>query len=207
MTLLLFALPPALGAVIQNYRYGVSLIWVCVTISILIIFLGIQNDKLYRDYLTGLYNRRQLDNFLMTKSKTDGKMIGGLMIDINDFKSINDRFGHKSGDEALQSTAKILTDTFGKDIFISRYGGDEFVVIIETHDEHELEEAVIRLSKNIEMFNNESHAKYELSFSIGYDCCPVDDLSSFIEHIDSLMYTHKQNTKPEKPLKMEGESI
>jgi diguanylate cyclase (GGDEF)-like protein len=121
------------------------------------------------------------------------------MIDINDFKSINDRFGHKCGDEALQYTAAILTDTFGKDAFISRYGGDEFVVIIETYDEKELEKAVSLLRKNINEFNTKSKNKYELTVSIGYDSCPVDDLSMFIEHIDSLMYTHKQNTKPEKP--------
>lgn len=195
LPLLAFALPPTIGSVIQNFNYGVSLIWVCVTISILIIFLGIQNDRLYRDYLTGLYNRRQLDNFLLTKAQAQGGMISGLMIDIDDFKSINDKYGHKSGDEALISSARILTDTFGKDSFISRYGGDEFVVIIETKDEQELKAAVNKLLSNVERFNRERQAEYTLRFSIGYDLCTTDDISSFIERIDKLMYSHKKSSR------------
>ena len=62
--LLLFAVPPLVGGVLQVLFYGIQLVWVSTTISVLIISLNIQNDQLYIDHLTGLNNRRQLDYFL-----------------------------------------------------------------------------------------------------------------------------------------------
>jgi len=113
--ILAFAFPPFVGMVIQSIFYGLSLIWVCVTISILIIFLNIQNYELYTDYLTGLFNRRQLDNFLLqVQSDAEEHLLAGIMIDLDSFKAINDVYGHDAGDEALRQTAVILKRTFRK---------------------------------------------------------------------------------------------
>jgi GGDEF domain-containing protein len=67
LPLLVFSVPPLIGGVIQALYFGISLTWICVTLSILIIFINIQNSQLYTDYLTGLNNRRQLDNYLQQR--------------------------------------------------------------------------------------------------------------------------------------------
>ncbi len=109
---------------------------VCATLSLLIIYINIQNTQLYKDYLTDLYNRRQFDNYIRAKiNSSNNKRIAGFMIDIDSFKKINDVYGHDYGDTALKSTAKILRDTFSDNDFIARYGGDEFVVVVELNDD------------------------------------------------------------------------
>lgn len=195
LPLLLFSLPPIIGAIIQDTFYGVSLIWICLTFSILMVFVSIQNELLFRDYLTNLFNRRQLDNFLQLKLQTNGKKLGGIMIDINSFKEINDFYGHISGDEALKYTAEILKKTFRKRDFVARYGGDEFIIILEIQDSAELVAAVARLKDNVESFNKKKILPFEFRLSIGYDVYPGDNMNDFIRHIDDLMYWDKQNSK------------
>ena len=151
ITLAFFPIPPIIGGIIQTAFYGVSLIWVAATVSLLTIFINFQNDQLNTDFLTGLYNRRQLEDYLQIKCQnTKSKVIAGLMLDLDFFKEINDTYGHNSGDEALKYVADILKQTFRKNDFIARFGGDEFVVILEINVKAELEKAVSRLMKTLQ---------------------------------------------------------
>lgn len=191
----IFMLPVIVGGLIQTLFYGVSLIWVCATISILIIFINIQNAKLYTDHLTGLFNRRQLDRYLQNKVQNiDRGWLAGLMIDIDSFKSINDKYGHSAGDQALIDTSEILKKTFRKNDFISRYGGDEFVVIMSIQKKADLQKAIDRLNVNVALFNAQKVSPYSISLSIGYDCFLDDadqNTKAFLEHLDTLMYREK----------------
>lgn len=194
--MLLFAFPPVVGAIVQTRFYHVSLIWVCVTISIFIVFINIQNHQLYTDYLTGLFNRRELDNYLhQIQGYTEERLLAGLMIDLDSFKSINDLYGHDVGDEALRCAAKILKSTFRKNDFIARYGGDEFVVLMDVTEVSALNRAVLRLKENIKQFNAQKAVPYTLSLSVGYDLytpMPGFTLQKFLKHLDGLMYQEKQ---------------
>lgn len=194
---LAFAVPPVIGGVLQAIFYGFSLIWPCVTVSILIIFINIQNDQLYRDYLTGLYNRRQLDRYLQFPlSQITTGVLAGIMMDLNSFKMINDIYGHSAGDEALQQTADILKKTFRKNDFIARYGGDEFIVLAAVRDKDDLQRAVGRLRSAVDMFNMLSSLPYSISLSIGFELYNPDShpsLQNFLRHLDTLMYKDKQN--------------
>lgn len=199
-TLLFFPVPPFIGTVIQMFFYGVSLIWTCTTISSLLIFIKYQNSQLNTDYLTGLYNRRQLDNYLHTKAQNaNGKLLAGLMIDLNFFKAINDTYGHHAGDEALTYVADILKETFRMSDFIARYGGDEFIVIMEINNRQDLERALARLHENVGKFNAKKLAPYAISLSIGCDICPdaCPDTARFIKRIDALMYEDKNKQHDE----------
>jgi diguanylate cyclase (GGDEF)-like protein len=198
LPILLFPIPPLLGSLIQNFFFGVSLIWVCATISILVVFINIQNTQLYTDHLTGLYNRRQLDHYIMEKLKNREGALAGIMLDIDGFKKINDVFGHETGDLALEHTAKILRDTFRRDDFIARYGGDEFVVMLKMENSSDLITAIERLNDNIRKFNARKVFPFEINLSVGYDYynyMPGATMQEFFRHIDSLMYEDKLSRK------------
>lgn len=204
--LILFVLPPGIGSFIQYMYYGVSLMWVCMTVSVFLIYINIQNDRLYKDYLTGVFNRRQLDFYLQQRLQYGirKRTFAGFMIDIDSFKNINDVFGHNAGDRALMHTAEIIRRTFGKNSFIARYGGDEFVVITEVRKATALISAVDVLNKNINEFNKGAHEPYAIDLSVGYD---VEDNRSgvtpieFLERIDKKMYLNKQKTQDDGTVK------
>ena len=192
--LLFFPLPPALGAIVQFLYPGLSLIWAAATLSIFLAFINIQKTQMNIDYLTGVYNRRYLDKYLQVITKTCGnKRIAGIMIDIDYFKIINDAYGHEEGDEALKYTAQILRNTFRKMDFIARYGGDEFIVILELDDSSELEAVINRLKNNVKEFNTKKMTPYEIVMSVGYGFYEKDSgISEFLKRIDDLMYMDKK---------------
>lgn len=194
-----FAIPPSIGGIIQVIVSGINIIWIAATLSIFIIFINIQKEQLYTDYLTGVNNRRYLDNFLHTVVRNKGcGLIGGIMIDIDSFKMINDVYGHDQGDEALKHTAQLLKDTFRKTDFIARYGGDEFVIIMEINAQSELITMVQRLKENVSLFNLQELAPYEIHLSIGYDYQVKESKISadgLLKRIDHLMYLDKQKMR------------
>jgi len=194
---LAFAIPPMIGGILQSLFYGLSLVWVCMTISAQIIFINIQNNQLYTDHLTGLYNRRQLDCYLQERIRNGHKkhLLAGMMIDVNSFKEINDRWGHSIGDRALIDTGQILTASFGKEDMICRYGGDEFVIIMEIRETSDLIKAVDKIKKNTEQFNHTKTTPYTINFSIGYAIYDFETnmtAEQFLKDIDSLMYQDKK---------------
>lgn len=195
-----FAVPPLIGGIIQSFCYGVSLIWICMSLSVLIIFINTQYNELSTDHLTGLFNRRQLDCYLqeLANKGACGKLIAGIMIDLDSFKQINDVYGHTAGDQALAYAADILKNTFRKDDFISRYGGDEFIVIIQVESHKNLQNTILRLKQNVIEFNKEKIVPYSINLSIGvdyFDCSTGMSVEQFIKLIDNLMYNDKRNKR------------
>ena len=195
--LVLFPLPPLFAAVIQAHFYGLSLIWSSVTLSLLIIYIYVQNRKLDTDYLTGLFNRKQLDSYLERKIHDiePGHKFSAIMLDIDGFKQINDQYGHVEGDEALEITAKLLQTSLRKRDFLARYGGDEFMVIVDIEDMRTLINSVERINENFANFNLTEAKPYKLTISMGYDIYdyyfPMS-ADQFIQHIDALMYANKK---------------
>jgi diguanylate cyclase (GGDEF)-like protein len=182
------------------FFYGVSYNWTGMMLSLLIIYFNIQNRSLNTDYLTGVYNRRQLDEYINAKIRNsmEGKSFSAILIDIDEFKSINDRFGHETGDEALKDAVSILRKSLRLNDLIARFGGDEFVVILDISSREMLEQAVKRIADNVEDFNNDSQKPYKISFSMGYDVYDVNSKlkpDDFFNHIDMLMYNNKKSRR------------
>lgn len=207
-SLLIFPLAPFFCGIIQVFYYGMSLILPCMVISLLIIFVYIQNNQLYTDHLTGLYNRRRLDTYLgsLKKGERCGK-IGSIMLDIDGFKSINDQYGHSTGDRALVSVASILKKSLGKEGFLARYGGDEFVIIIKVEDISGIEHMVEKIKENFEIYIKKNNLPYRISVSMGYDifgCGEGFSEEYVLNRIDRLMYENKQKRRNvEKQLTIE----
>lgn len=198
--LLTFGIVPAIAGVLQTVYTNKAFLWLGISISCLIIYLNIQNVEINEDYLTGLYNRRQLDVHLKhcIRELGEDELIFMIMIDINFFKKINDTYGHIEGDKALKYAADILIDSFRSEDFIVRYAGDEFVIITKLKDENCKGEIINRLRRKFAEFSESDITPYEISVSFGYDIYDPElkmDADNFIIHVDKLMYKDKERIK------------
>ena len=199
-SLIFFAIPPLIGIILQAIFYGYSLMLNCLALSMLIVFVNIQNRSMYTDYLTGVNNRKKLDIYLREKinSSIENKTFSAIMIDVNDFKSINDTFGHDAGDDALKILVKLLDSCVEEDDFIARFGGDEFCVILNTSDQNILEETVYRIKSCFNKYNQSIKHSYKLEISVGsaiYDYASLMEMEDFQKKLDVLMYQNKEMVK------------
>lgn len=195
-----FVVPTIITSLLAILLYGIALSWVGTTLAIFIIYLFIQSQRLGTDYLTNLNNRRQLNEYLTyhMRGRRNNEKFGIIMMDINQFKQINDSLGHAAGDEVLIALAKILKASFRSGEFISRYGGDEFIVVMSASCLEDVSSAVKRFQSSIDQFNKTNIKSWKLSVSIGYDLYdPALGLSFdvVLNHVDSLMYREK--SKPD----------
>ena len=138
------------------------------------------------DPLTGLYNRR-----ILPKVREIGTVI---MCDIDNFKTINDTFGHEIGDEAIKAVGHTILDNIRVGDVACRYGGDEFLIVFTT-DIHEVIDK--RLKKIAEDINNSFHLpNFPITLSIGVAFNEDDEkLDSLLEKADSALYKSKENGK------------
>lgn len=189
-----YIIPIFIGGVVQSLFYGISVIPTSIAISIAGILASLQNEMIYRDALTGIFNRAYLDYKLKKFEKRSKQDITGLMLDLNDFKRINDEFGHSVGDEALIATTKILQKAIGSHGIVIRYAGDEFIALINTQDESITQTYIDKILRLFENYNQNSGMPYKLSASIGSHKLNLkeESVDSFINTIDSRMYEDKK---------------
>lgn len=195
--LLLFGVIPGVLGTIQTIDPSKSFLWFGVSISILLIYLNVQNSTINVDYLTDLYNRRHLDNYLNSSIREldEREYLFIIMADIDYFKTINDTYGHVEGDRALKYTADLFTSTFRSDDFIARYAGDEFVIILKLDHKNCKEKIISRLRRKFDEFNDANITPYDINISLGYDIYDTKlemDTQEFLKHVDQLMYEDKK---------------
>lgn len=151
------------------------------------------------DELTGVLNRRGFEYFLGEKKRETErfrKTFGILFIDIDDFKQINDTYGHKIGDKVLKMVAEVLKSNLRINDVVARYGGDEFVVIFEITDEDELKVLANRINILINSsFIEDSGNLIKVSVSIGGSISKEGNLERVLEEADRLMYVSKSKGK------------
>jgi len=160
-----------------------------------------QKDKIeylaHHDFLTTLPNRMQFTSKLKEELKT-GKVGTVLLLDIDNFKSINDTLGHAYGDEVLKQISLRLRSIANEDLFVSRFGGDEFLVlisnIVELDDINSYVDKIIKLfDKSFIIDNIENY----IQFSIGITRFPHDsnNIHQLIANADTAMYKAKNSGK------------
>lgn len=134
---------------------------------------------------------------MLSKRRNSKKQYGGLMVDIDNFKGINDVHGHDTGDRVLREVSDVFLKSFRNTDFVSRVGGDEFVAICEIQSITDLEIIVKRIHNHIETINTLKHFPFMISLSIGFDRWDFKNLSKeeFMIHIDKLMYIIKDAKK------------
>ena len=145
------------------------------------------------DDLTGIPNRRALYTKLK-QLKEQKKQFSLVFLDVNDFKLINDTFGHSYGDDVLKKVAQLLTTCCNNSGMIFRQAGDEFILIFEDIDAHLIDATITTIQKNANNLEFVPHQNLTLTFSIGISHFPddTDDIHELIKKADFSMYDSKK---------------
>ena len=186
-----FIIPCMIGTMIQGFFFGVSTIWLCVAIAFIIVYIEIQISISFIDDLSGLYNRKYMNHYLNKLQNDKTKHVYGFMMDINDFKAINDTYGHLKGDYALIQFGIILQHSIDKDSVAIRMGGDEFVIFAKLKSDEEALALKKQIKYNVRQFNIKSKEPFHLSFSIGIAKFNGKNTDAFLSAMDDSMYEAK----------------
>jgi len=146
------------------------------------------------DHLTGLKNRAGIDNYI--RQLNDYKNLVCIIFDIDEFKKINDSYGHQAGDEVLKEVAKISQKYFGEIGIVARYGGDEFIVFIKDEDLHEndTKEIAQKMLYNIQCLEFTT-INTTITVSLGIadtNLSEIEDISELIYQADMNLYKAKR---------------
>lgn len=150
-----------------------------------------------RDFLTGLYNRRSffdLTEKALHFAKRQNSNLSCLMIDIDKFKQINDKFGHSTGDMVLKSLATILTEKIRSSDIVARYGGEEFVVFLQNTDTTDAQVIAEKIRKEVESKHlqiNGIHISYTISIGISQFNANNVSTTAIIDKADKALYDAK----------------
>ncbi len=160
-----------------------------------------QKEKLWtiahHDALTGLPNRLLLDEQLdhaLKNARRNGTMLALMFIDLDNFKDINDSYGHDFGDKVLQHSVQVLKDGLREDDSIYRYGGDEFLLVVENlKSRMDADNIARKILQNFSLPVEFDRHKVLIQFSIGVSLYPEDgdNLKTLLKHADIAMYQAK----------------
>lgn len=149
------------------------------------------------DPLTGVANRRFVEDHLkvcMAQNTRYGWPFGLMFLDIDHFKTVNDQYGHETGDEALKHLAQVLDARLRSFDLVGRWGGEEFIIVCLNVDQPNLHELADRLRQYVERATFEHKGrKIAITVSLGATYPrPEDTVRSLIQRADELMYQSKQ---------------
>lgn len=198
-SLMVFILPPTICGVLQLLFFRISLVPVGLSFSLLILFVQRQAVLVTIDNLTHLNNRRIAERYLEQSIRTlpDDMLLFALIVDMDDFKSINDTYGHLVGDQALIETAEIFRSCCPRPDYLARMGGDEFIIFGRRKSEYEVEAYIKSVYAAFDERNKTTDKPFKLRLSIGAaymkdDNCSIDD---FLNLADANMYIEKRQHK------------
>jgi diguanylate cyclase (GGDEF)-like protein len=150
-------------------------------------------DQAHSDALTGILNRRGLDRAIEMLPQTAA--MGVLLIDLDGFKRVNDRYGHKSGDRVLIEAAARLRDLARREDMVARLGGDEFVLVLPDADERALTSIAMRITAALNLPFWLDGASLTVGGSIGVSLARAGERSfaAMLEAADQALYEVKSS--------------
>lgn len=199
-----FIAPCLAGVIAQFIWYGITTSWISVAIAMIFVQMQADTENMMTDTLSGVYNRKFLNRILADRKIKSIDSLYGIMIDINDLKTINDKFGHSRGDKAISTVGDIISNSVPDGGIPIRYAGDEFIVLLSGVSQQIADDTLIDIQKNIESFNRLGKVPFVLSASIGMTKLREDDnADTFLTRMDEKMYEEKRKYYREK----KGEGI
>lgn len=190
---LYFIGPCLAGVLIQLFFYGITTSWASVAVALCFVQMQAYAENLYTDELSGLYNRRYLNSLLAKQARTNRRSLYGIMMDINDFKHINDSFGHSTGDQAICKMGDILFRSIPEGGIAIRYAGDEFIVLLPGGNEATALATAKEIDRHLSRFNHSGEAPFTLTVSMGWaGFDPQKGKEAFLTAMDEKMYEKKR---------------
>lgn len=193
---LLFMLFPIGANAISLILPELKLLWPAFAFSTLIVFVLMEKDAMLKDSLTKLNTRVSLESRIKHKLRRK-EPFSLIMIDLDGFKQINDTYGHKVGDDALLVVASILEDSVKRTDMVCRYGGDEFLILVESPRANAARYIRDRIRSKVSAFNKKKVKPYVIAMSFGlkfYNKSNIH-LKQLMNEVDRLMYADKQRNR------------
>jgi diguanylate cyclase (GGDEF)-like protein len=180
------------------------IIWPVIAAVLLFIYLFVILKENKIDYLTGLDNRYSFFEFahkLSRNKRIESWII--IMIDINNFRAINESYGNLEGDNAVRNIANIIKKCIKKTDFAARYGGDEFVLAAKT--ETGIDNLLSGINKELAKYNERKEKSYNIKIIYGFDTYIADGrrrIDDFLNHISRLMHMNTEEKRRAGDLKI-----
>lgn len=190
-----FLVPIYVGSMIQLLNYGIALIWASVALGLILLYINLQSEEIFLDPLTNLYNRNYLVHHMdrLCRQVAPDHSITGILLDVNNFKYINDTYGHIKGDAVLRAMGEILLRaTDQTQAVVARYGGDEFLILLHSAQPESLQQITDSIQRELQAYNASNHTLPPLSVSAGIATLVHTDVFSFFQDMDAKMYADKK---------------
>lgn len=149
------------------------------------------------DFLTGLYNRRFIDQYIMSQiyeAGLSGRTFSILLLDIDHFKSVNDRYGHDTGDIVLQKAARVFHASIRSSDVIGRFGGEEFLIILPETNVDSAYKMAKRIQRKINNCEIQVH-KHCINFTVSIGITEWeknDHFNDLYRRVDEALYEAKK---------------
>ena len=196
----IFPITPILLGIMQAIFWRVPFLCYGALAAVLYVYITTQDNMISIDPLTQTNNRNQMYKYLVQKMKTEeqGVSLFLIMVDIDRLRDINEAYGHAEGDRALNRVASSIKEACQGSrsrMFVSRYGGDEFVVVAEMNYRAEASWLADQIKNNLKRATDLDATPYDIPISIGiaqYDYQQPISLQAFIARADSDLYQNKK---------------
>ena len=195
-----FPFAPIILGVLQALQWRVPYLCYGAVAAVYYIYISLLDNLISIDPLTQINNRNQMYKYLTQKMRNEepGMSLFLMIVDVDKFKSINDTYGHIEGDRALVKIANAIKSACQgprNRFFVSRYGGDEFIVIAEMAYKAEAVWLADQIRNNVRRATEENEQDYVMSVSVGiaqYDYSAPISIPAFIARADSDLYKQKK---------------
>lgn len=200
VTQIVFIVLCTAGGIIDAVVSGTPIMPLAIALAFVFLFSNLQESQIYNDALTGLNNRRRADEY-MAESIEEASPENPLylfVLDVDNFKEINDTRGHLEGDRALKAVARgIAKTTNAHSGFTARWGGDEFIIAVNGSDPNLPKQIESEIAATISEAAEEEGLAYSLAASIGCAKCtsPNDKIADLITVADEALYERKRQAK------------
>lgn len=192
-----FMVPFVVAGIVDSLLINTPIVAACIMVSLAFVMMSMQESRISSDALTGLNNRRRADEFLEDSLQhvSAERPLCLFILDLDDFKSINDTYGHLEGDRTLQLVANALRTTCAQtNTFAARWGGDEFILILVGAVDFKPDQVASLVHSNLANTVEAANVEYQLKCSIGYAMCttPNADGAAIIAQADDMLYEAKR---------------
>jgi len=156
-------------------------------------------EQATKDYLSGAYNRRyffDIGSSLFLKAQRKKSAVAVVMLDIDDFKKVNDVYGHKAGDKGIVHIKKVLEANLRKSDLFARFGGEEFCILLDDISLKDVTMLLEKIRKEFEVSvlrDSKNQFSFTVSFGVAYGM--MDSLEDMINLADKALYKAKSKGK------------